>query len=330
MKNIFRSALYAALVLIAGFAVMGVWNGVKNPSPADPNRHQAAEPSGEESTDQVDPDSKEPNPPSEVPDEPIPDGAIAVVNRDLSCPTLGASYLHNETAYDPNVSLLLQTDVSSPVTSEPLVLILHTHTSESYLKKGQTYLTGDLGEATYSSDEEENMLAVGQELCKVLNQKGITALHCTVMHDDPTLSGSYARALRSIEFYLTHYPSIRYVIDLHRDSVLTSDGEYIRATASDSEESVAQMMAVVGSDGGGETNERWEGNLALALQLREELNHAIPSVCRPVTLRNETYNQELAPYSLLIEVGTGGNCIEEALAAARLLGEALSNLIYGQ
>ena len=87
-------------------------------------------------------------------------------------------------------------------------------------------------------------------------------------------------------------------------------------------------MSVVGSDGGGEACEGWEGNLALALQLRSMLNSNGKSICRPVTFRNATYNQELAPYSLLLEIGTGANSAEEAKRAAELVGESLAKLIW--
>ncbi len=330
-SRFFAVFLICVALLVAGFAITGVW--MNRGMDEDFKDLGSFTGDGEEdSTSALPPDETEPPKKEEspvAPDEELPSGAIPVIDADLSCPTLGEGYFHNATAYRPDLPTLLRMDITSPLGEQPLVLILHTHTSESYLREGQSYLTGDLGEVTYSEDSERNMLAVGQVLCETLNQKGITAIHCTVMHDHPTLSGSYERALESIRFYLTHYPSIRYVIDLHRDSVLSADGEYIRALAKDDGEAVAQVMPVVGSDGGGEKNERWEGNLALALQLRKALNASVPSMCRPIDLRNETYNQEIAPYSLLLEIGTGGNSIEEAKRAARLVGETLASLIAG-
>ena len=261
----------------------------------------------------------------------IPEGAIPVRAMDLSYPSLGRYYIHNETVYRPNVEALLDVDVSSAaVGDKPLVLILHTHTSESYLPKGTAFLTEAPGNVTYSDNAEENVLAVGEELCRVLKEKGITALHCTVMHDVPTLSGAYDRSEETVRKYLETYPDIEYVIDLHRDAVMTSDGAYIRSIAKEGEDAVAQVMAVVGSDGNGTHHENWENNLALALRLREKLNANGASVCRPVSLRNASFHQELAKHSLLLEIGTGGNTVEEAKRAAALVGEALADLIKGE
>ena len=265
-----------------------------------------------------------------VPDEiVIPDGATQIVSLDISYTEKGAEYLNNETFYNPNVSALLKTDITASPTYEPLVLVLHTHTSEGYLSQNATYIDGDLGEITYTEDEEFNMLAVGKAFIAGLNKKGITAIHCTVMHDEAGLSGSYERAAQSIQFFREHYPSIRYVVDLHRDAILTADGEYVRAVTEVEGKSVAQILPVVGSDAGGWEHDAWEGNLSLALQLRQMLNQNNNALCRPVMIKRSTYNQEMAPYAILLEIGTGANSIDEAIAAATLTGEAFAKVILG-
>ncbi|MBQ7334914.1 MAG: stage II sporulation protein P [Clostridia bacterium] len=263
-------------------------------------------------------------------DPPLPDGATPVISADLSYLSLGEGYLHNTTAYTPDISALLSRDIRAEVGNDPLVLILHTHTSECYAEGGISYFDGVVGDVTYSRETERNVLAVGETLCRTLNENGIVTIHCTAMHDDPTLSGSYDRAAESIRFYLEQYPSIRYVIDLHRDAILNSNGEYIRAVTDVNGEATAQVMAVVGTDGGGLACDGWEDNLALALQLRASLNAEETTLCRPVCLRKSTYNQEIAPYSLLLEIGTGANSVEEAQRAAVLVGQALAALIRGQ
>ena len=56
------------------------------------------------------------------------------------------------------------------------MLVLHTHASEGYLPKGTAYIQGDIGKATYSKEQSQNVLAVGKTLCDTLNKKGITAI----------------------------------------------------------------------------------------------------------------------------------------------------------
>ena len=322
-------------LLLAAFAVSAVWmqkgdpewlSGLGNFGNKE-ERSAAEDGTGEETeslSDTSDPESTtEPNP-----EEAIPEGATPVIPMDLSCPSLGKEYIHNETPYTPDVSALLEKKFSCPSDSEkPLVLILHTHTSEAYLPADTKYVEGILGDVTYSREERRIILSVGKVLCDTLNEKGITAIHCTVMHDDPTLSGSYDRSEATVRKYLETYPSIEYVIDLHRDAIVTSDGAYIRAAFGEGDNAVAQVMAVIGTDGNGTAHERWENNLALALQLREKLNAGGAAICRPVSLRNASFHQELAAHSILLEIGTGGNSIEEAKRAAVLVGEALADLI---
>ncbi len=255
---------------------------------------------------------------------------IAIIDRDLSCTTLGESYFLNETSYQPNVNALLG---ASPTfdydenSDNPIVLIVHTHTAESYQQERTDRLTGSISDATYSDDRGSNMIAVGRVLAERLIENGIPTLHCTVDHmgEGMSLQGAYARSAESVQAYLKQYPSIKLVIDLHRDAVLTSDGAYVRSVSS-GEERAAQVMAVVGSDANG-TPCSWEGNFALALSLRRMLNQSCDGIARPVYLRRSSFNQELAPYSLLLEIGTGANSLDEAKRTAQRVGDALAEII---
>lgn len=267
-------------------------------------------------------------PPTTSPD------AVPIVEMDLSCLSRGEHYLLNETDYLPDFQALAERELDllggEPHGTEPLVLILHTHTQESYLDGDPSLIEGSISDRTYSTDREQNVLAVGRALYEVLTEKGIPTLHCTVDHTrDGMLQGSYGRAAESIAAYKKQYPSLRLVIDLHRDAVLTENGEYIKSSVP-GDEAAAQIMPVVGSDRNGTTYSQWEDNLALALRLRAILNLETEGICRPVYLRSASYNQELMPYSLLIEIGTGGNSVEEAKRTARLLGDALYALFQSQ
>ncbi len=324
----FAAFLICCALLLAAFSISAIWMR------ADGGGHDWGSFWGAETTVSNSETETEPTPPSDTvetaaPSVPeIPATAIPVCIMDLTYPSLGREYIHNETVYRPNVSALLERDVSQSKTDgKPLVLILHTHTSESYLPPDTDYLTEEPGNVTYSADPEKNVLAVGEVLCRVLNQNGVPAIHCKDQHDTPTFGGSYDRSEESIRRYLETYPSIQYVIDLHRDAVMTREGAFVRAMTEVDGEQVAQVMAVIGTDGNGTAHARWEENLALALQLREELNADGSAICRPVSLRNASFHQELAPYSILLEIGTGANSLEEAKRAAELVGQSLADLI---
>ena len=264
----------------------------------------------------------------------VPDGESAVIPMDLSLTSYGSSYIYNSTGYTPNANALLAAKlsfsddviyVSSKI--EPLVLILHTHATESYLPNGSISYKDTGGELARSDDINESVVAVGSIMAEILNENGIPTLHCTLLHDKLQYKDSYARAEETIKQYLERYPSIKLVIDLHRDAVIKSTGEIVRPVTSIDGEAVAQVMCVVGSDWSGNRCDNWENNLALALQLRERLNFKYTSLCRPTYLRSSTYNQELAPYSLLLEIGACGNSLEEAKRAAILVANELATII---
>ena len=326
----FALALICCALLVAAFAVSAIWKSADGSwfhgqDGGAGNGETNTEPSTEATTDSqgTAEDTTADNQEIE-----IPTGATPVIPMDLAYLHLGENYIHNETAYRPDVSALREAELPKLTVSQtPAVLILHTHSSEGFLEAGTTYVEGNVGDATYSKDESRNVLALGELLCRTLNQKGITALHCTVLHDVPSLRGSYDRAAQTVKAYLKQYPEIVLVIDLHRDAVMTSDGEFVRSISAGLDEPVAQVMAVVGTDGNGTPHDTWKRNLALAVQLRDRLNQNGASVCRPISLRNASYNQELSPMSLLLEIGTGGNSMEEAERAVLLVGEALAALL---
>ena len=264
----------------------------------------------------------------------VPSGAHPILPMDLSLSSYGVGYIQNFTGFSPDTEALLYGELQKNPSIEylsrsdkPSVLILHTHGTESYSPDGAiSYVDGE--ENLRSENLEKNVVSVGRVLAEALEANGISTIHCTVLHDRVQYKDSYARAEETIRSYLAEYPSIRLVIDLHRDAVIKSTGEMIRpVTLNEKGEATAQVMCVVGSSWNGEKNDRWEGNLALALKLRAALNGTTQNLCRPPYLRGATYNQELAPYSLLIEIGACGNSLPEAERAAILIADALSGLI---
>ncbi len=263
----------------------------------------------------------------------VPDGEIAIVPKDMSLLSLGENYIYNETSHSPNIKELAAAD-SIPVFgaaggnmgAAPLVLIIHTHGTEAYSPEGSiSYNENDV--LARSENIEENVISVGKVMCDVLNGEGIATLHCTVMHDRESYRNSYSRAAETIKKYLTLYPTVKYVIDIHRDSLSGSGGSLIRPVTVADGQAAAQVMCVVGSNLGGVENGRWEDNLSLALKLRSRLNDKYTNLCRPTCLRPSAYNQQYAPLSLLLELGASGNYLSEAKVTARLVAEELAEII---
>ena len=204
--------------------------------------------------------------------------------------------------------------------SEPSVLILHTHTTESYTKQGEDYRETS---SWRTLDENYNMLSIGRLVAEALEEAGIPVLHHQELNDYPSYSGSYLRARQSLRALLKENPGIRLVLDLHRDAAGTETNQMRTKAVVDGEDS-AQLMIVIGTN-----HEGYEDNLSLGLKLHVQLENQAPGIMRPLQLRAQRFNQDLSPGTLLIEVGAAGNSHEEARLAAQKLAQAIVALAKG-
>ena len=149
------------------------------------------------------------------------------------------------------------------------------------------------------------------------------------VYDCPAYRGAYDRALEAIEGYLQRYPSIRFVLDVHRDAIEASAGTQYKVVCETDRGTAAQLTLVRGSDGGGLSHPHWRENLKLAAAIQSALLEENPSLMRPMLLRNSRYNQHATAGSLLVEVGAAGNSPEEAETAARLFAEGMVEVLKG-
>ena len=231
-------------------------------------------------------------------------------------------------AYEPDIAALLTKPLDWELTGEePTVLILHTHATESYTPAaGEEY---EQSSAFRTLDEGYNMVSIGEEVTRLLENNGISVIHDTTYHDYPSYSGSYAAARDTIAGYLETYPGIRLILDLHRDAAETADGSQMTTAATFGSRDSAQLMLVLGSDAGGLTHPNWQENLSLGLKLQAILERENPGICRSMNFCDSRYNQDLLPGALLVEVGAAGNTHAEALAAAEALAQAILTLSHG-
>lgn len=234
--------------------------------------------------------------------------------------TTGAGlYLYNRTNLEVDLRSALYQELPftlAPASEGPQILIIHTHTTEAYTPDGvDVYAPSD--ENTRTLEEPYNMLRVGDEMEAVFAEMGLSVIHDRGVYDYPVYNGSYGRSGPAVEEYLAQYPTIKLVLDVHRDALVGGDGTVYKAVTTVDRVKTAQVMVVVGSNGGGSNHPGWRDNLALAAKLQKNLDTLYPTLARPIALRQSAYNQALCPGSLLVEVGTHGNTLQEALAGAR-------------
>ena len=241
----------------------------------------------------------------------------------------GRTYISNSTDYPLSVSDLQQPFAAHLSEDGPQILILHTHGSEAYTPAGDETIVWSGDHRT--TDTRCNVVRVGDEMAEVFGQASISVLHDRTLYDYPSYAGSYDRSLVAIQNYLKQYPSIRFILDVHRDAIEDGQGnQYKVVSAIDGEGTAAQLSIVVGSDGSGLTHPNWIENLRLAVAIQENILAKYPTLMRPVLLRNSRYNQHATAGSLLVEVGSAGNSPEEAVLAGRLFAERMAEVLNAQ
>ena len=238
----------------------------------------------------------------------------------------GGLYLYNRTGLDVDLAAAAAAPVALTIPEEgPQILILHTHGSEAYTPDGEdVYVPSD--ENTRTLDENYNVVRVGEEMAAVFREMGLEVLHDKTLYDYPKYAGAYDRSAQAVEEYLAEYPTLRVVLDVHRDALIGEDGTVYKAVTTVDGADTAQVMLVLGSSEGGE-HPNWTENLTLACKIQNGLNTLYPTLARPMALRSSRYNQQLSPGSLLVEVGTHGNTLQEALSAARLFARAAGQVL---
>ena len=227
----------------------------------------------------------------------------------------------------PDLQALMARPLTWDLTGdEPSVLILHTHATESYTRSaGEVYQESA---AFRTLDERYNMISVGDRLAELLEAGGVRVIHDRTTHDYPSYSGSYSHARAALDGWLEQYPSIRLVLDIHRDASGDNDSQMKTYAAVDGRDS-AQLMLVVGTNASGTNHTGWEENLALALKLQTQLERSAPGICRDINLRAQRFNQDKSPGALLVEVGAAGNTHAEAITAAEVLARGILELKHG-
>ena len=287
---------------------------------------------GTENDGQEKPAEPSPTPEAEDPEDPANLPEVTTAPDDIIARTLVPSagvgyaqadgvYIYNTTdvAVDAAALASAQVNITLGDPAQPQILIMHTHATEAYTPDGtDIYVQTD---NSRTLDNTQNMVRIGEEMKEVFEEMGLSVIHDETPYDYPQYNGAYSRSGAGVEEYLKQYPSIKIVLDVHRDALVGEDGTVYKAVTRIDGVDTAQVMLVLGSSEGGE-HPNWMQNLSLACRIQESMNTLYPTLARPMTMRSSRYNQQLSNGSLLVEVGTHGNTLQEALAAARMFARA--------
>ena len=222
--------------------------------------------------------------------------------------------IKNETSFEIDESIL---DTELNINKENIV-IFHTHTCESYTptKQFNYEQTGNFR----TTDLNYSVVRVGEELTQNLVKYGFNVNHDKTYHDYPAYTGSYTRSKATVESVLASTPS-DIIIDLHRDAI-GSKSDY-DPSVKIGDETVAQLMFVIGTNGGGLYHPDWQSNLKFAIEVQEKANEMYPGLFKTMIVRNSRYNQHLGKAACIIEVGATGNTLEQSMASMKYLAKVL-------
>ena len=235
--------------------------------------------------------------------------------------------IKNKTHFEVDIDALLAQPLIQQLPAEgQQILIIHTHGTEAYCREADEWY--EESDPYRTTDTDHSVVRVGDVLQEELEAYGLTVLHDRELYDYPSYTGSYNRSGEAVEKYLAEYPGIALVIDLHRDAIGTDEVIYRTCAAAETEKgSAAQVMFVVGTGENGLEHPLWQENLKLALALQCAADMVSPGLMRPIHLAPERYNQHLTTGSLILEVGTNGNTLDEAVTAVQLFGRAAGPML---
>lgn len=199
---------------------------------------------------------------------------------------------------------------------EPLIYIYNTHQTEEYapgsLKNYNITPTVYMAANILKENLRENginAIVEDSSLQKGLSERGLN------------YNGAYTLSYEWLTSAKERYPSVKYFIDLHRDSV--------SASTTINNYSYAKMMFVIGMN-----HDNYKKNEELMLKLNEFLNRGYKGLMRePFYGKNSRYNQHFNENVMLIEIGGPESTISEVSLSVKAFAESLSNLLgedYGR
>ena len=239
--------------------------------------------------------------------------------------TSGRVTIYNHTDYRPDIDALLA--AAPPLGGEgegPQILIFHSHATEAYTMDGtDVYEESD---SYRTLNTRQNMVRIGEEMKAIFEAAGLEVIHDTTLYDYPRYNEAYSRSGAGVAKWLEEYPSIRLVLDVHRDALAAADGT-IYKTAAGTVKDCAQVMLVMGSDAMGQYHPNWKVNLARAVAIQDALAQKWATLTRPLVLRTSRFNQQLSDGMILVEIGTHGNTLQEAITAARIFARTVADMM---
>ena len=207
--------------------------------------------------------------------------------------------------------------IKEEVNNQPLIYLYNSHQTEEYetssvldfsikptVMIGNYILEELFNKNNYETYVEENSIK------EILNQ------------NNWKYSYSYAASRKLLEERKREYPSLKYFIDIHRDSL-----EKARTTVEINGKQYAKLIFLIGLE-----NTNYQANLDFTTKINNLLNERYPSLSKGIYKKggegvNGVYNQDFSPYLVLLEIGGYQNTPIEVLNSALAFSECFMEVI---
>ncbi len=204
----------------------------------------------------------------------------------------------------------LDENATQPVSAsgkEKKIALYCTHSDESYEK----------GDGETSNEKRGGIYDIAKAFAGDLEKLGVTVERSDATHH-PHDAGAYRRSRQTAVALLKGAPNA--IFDLHRDGIPDPD-EYA-TTLGNTKASKVRLLV-------GRGNQNNEANLSLAKQIKAVGDKVYPELIKDIYMGKGSYNQDLAPRSVLLEFGTHTLAKERVLASTGPMSEVVYKTLYG-
>ena len=215
---------------------------------------------------------------------------------------------------------LVQKKVKTKEIRKPLVYIYNTHQKEEYLPNqfNEYSIKPTVMMPSYIMEEILNT----KSIYTIVEENSINEI---LKENNWNYAGSYKASRILIEEAKKKNPSLKYFIDVHRDSV-----KHDKTTVTINNKAFAKLLFIIGLE-----NPHYEDNLLFTNKINEKINKYYPGLSRGIYKKkgigvNGVYNQDNNKYTILIEVGGKENTIDEVMNATIAFIKCFEEVIKGE
>ncbi len=201
--------------------------------------------------------------------------------------------------------------------TDPTIYLYNSHDTEEYKPSSfaeySIMPTVKLSDYVLKEELEKNGFSV------LIEEKTISSIRSSL---GLNYAGSYDASRVLMEEAKNNNPSLKYFIDIHRDSI-----SHDKTTLNYNNKNYAKVMFLIGLE-----NPNYESNLEFSTKISDTINNKIPGLSKGIYKKegagvNGIYNQDFSNRTILIEIGGPENTIDEVYETLLVLSEVLTEVI---